>query len=102
MRITTKQRAVMNVLMKGNTNEFGVTISWCDMKQLRERLIYKPSREAVICSIKILEKKGLIECRSRAEVREGRRMTIYIPTNLAFDRLTAKPLTPQELRKIVG
>lgn len=101
MNVTTKQRVIMNVIMEGNTNNDGVTISWCDIGQIRERLPYKSSREAVICSINYLAKKGLIEIRPRAEVRNGRRKTVYIPTNLAFDKLFRKPLTPDELRKLL-
>lgn len=88
MKLTAKQHQIMDVAMKGNQTERGVTISWCDIQQIRDRLPYKASREAVICSLRFLEKKGLLEIRSRSEVRGGRRRTLYVPTNLAFDALT--------------
>lgn len=97
MKMTDKQLEIMKVLMNGNQDDDGVTISWCDIHELRGRLGYRASREAVICSLKFLQKKGLIEIRSRAEIRDGRRKTLYLPTNLAFDALTVAPISLKEL-----
>lgn len=102
MRMTAKQRCIMNVIMRGNTNDNGVTISWCDISELRERIPYGSSREAVLCSIKFLEKKGLLEVRPRAVIRNGRRKTLFIPTNLAFDMLTRKPMSEEEMLDLIG
>lgn len=88
MRLTKKQKELMTIILDGNKNETGVTISWCDVYQILDRTSYEASREAIICSMRFLEKKGLIERRHFAEIRKNRRKTVYIPTNFAFDLLS--------------
>ena len=97
MRMTDKQMTIMKVVMTGNVDEDGTTISWCDIHEVRERLPYSASREAVMCSLKFLERKGMVEVRPRAEVRDGRRRTLYLPTNLAFDVLTPPGIRLEDL-----
>lgn len=88
MRLTKKQKELMSILLEGNKNENDVTVSWCDVYQILDRTSYEASREAIICSMRFLEKKGLVERKSYAEVRNNRRKTVYIPTNFAFDCLS--------------
>lgn len=85
MRLTIKQTQIMTVVLAGNDNEEGVTISWCDMQELIERLPYTVTRDALQFSLRYLEKKGLLDRKHSAELRRHRRRTLYVPTNLAFD-----------------
>ena len=87
MRTTKKQRELMRIVMKGDVDENGAIENWCDVAQIKERLSYSVSREAILCSLKILEGKQLLESKSRAKLRDGKSRTIYIPTNLAYDEL---------------
>lgn len=87
MKLTRKQQSIMNVVMDGNQNDDGVTVSWCDVEEIMHRTKHTASRPAMLCSLSILEKKGLIERKVRGVLRRGRRRTVYIPTNYAFDRL---------------
>lgn len=87
MMLTQKQHKVMNVILRGNTDAEGATISWCDIAQLIERLDYTPSRGSIHFSLRPLRDKGLIEIRTASEIRRSRKRTILVPTNLAFDKL---------------
>ena len=77
----------MDVVMDGNQNAQGVTTSWCDIEEIMHRTAHTASRPAMICSLRILRDKGLLQIKSRGEIRRGRRRTIYLPTNFAFDEL---------------
>lgn len=90
MRLSRKQRQIMEIVMRGNVRDDGVRESWADVHQLLERLPYKTSRESLLCSLKILIDKGLVE-RGPAELRRGRWSVPFVPTDLAFDILRARP-----------
>lgn len=87
IKLTTKQCLIMEVVMTGNANMSGVTVSWCDTNQIMNRLPYSACRESLIQILRKLEDVGLVESRIYGEKRRGRRRTIYVPTNKAFDVL---------------
>lgn len=81
--LTRKQWAIMKVIVKGNINVHGDRISWCDKRQILERLPYDTSRDSLIFSLRALEKHGLVEKGPR-ELREGRIRQPYVPTEKAL------------------
>jgi hypothetical protein len=56
MLLTVKQTEVIGLLSKGNPDG-----SPMDMNQLCERLSYKPSKEALVFTIRFLIKRELVE-----------------------------------------
>lgn len=81
--MTVKQWAIMKVIVKGNINVHGDRISWCDKRQILERLPYSTTRDSLIFSIRALVSHGLIEKGPR-ELRGGRVRQPYIPTEKAL------------------
>jgi predicted transcriptional regulator len=69
---TKKQMEILKLIVEGT--EDGAI----DMDQLRERLSYKPTRQAVNCSVKFLEEYGLV-IRAK-QLRRGRKHVIFNPT----------------------
>lgn len=80
--LTTKQSKLMKVILKGNIDVKGNWVSWCDYKQILDRLSYETSRESLMCSIAILRKQGWVE-RDGKELRVGRVRQTVAPTALA-------------------
>lgn len=87
--LTRKQWAIMKVIAKGNINVHGDRISWCDKRQILERLPYDTSRDSLMFSLRALANHGLIEKGPR-ELRDGRIRQPYLPTEKALRIVTGK------------
>lgn len=87
--MTVKQWAIMKVIVKGNINVHGDRISWCDKRQILERLPYETTRDSLMFSIRALVNHGLIEKGPR-ELRNGRVRQPYIPTEKALRIVAGK------------
>jgi len=83
--LTTKQRALMRVIMAGNVDKTGARASDVDYTQILDRLSYGTTRESLMCSIRILRLQGWIEYGGK-EIRDGRAKQTVRPTHQA-DRL---------------
>lgn len=88
--LTTKQRALMKVIMQGNIDVHGNRIGWCDYSQILERLPYRTSRESLMCSIRILVEQGWI-IRGGKELRGGRARQTVEPSAMALRILSGQP-----------
>ena len=69
--LTRKQRLLLKVICRGNTDVTGLKISNVDYTQILSRLTYATSRESLMCSLRILETQGWI-VKSGKELRDGR------------------------------
>lgn len=84
MRLTKKQEEILNLVNQGNRDEQGEFMSWLDMDQLHTRLSYEASKQAIQCSIRVLEGRELLT-RSEQELRRGRLRRVIMPTGLGID-----------------
>ena len=73
MRITAKQRALMDVIIAG------VDGKPCDIDQMLENLNYKTTKESLQFSLRALVAKGVIE-RLPNETRRAKSRAVYAPT----------------------
>lgn len=69
--LTRKQRLLLKVIIRGNTDVTGVKISNVDYTQILSRLPYATSRESLMCSLRILESQGWV-VKGGKEIRDGR------------------------------
>lgn len=69
--LTSKQRALMKVIMAGNVDKTGARVSDVDYTQILDRLSYATTRESLMCSIRILRQQGWIEYGGK-DLRDGR------------------------------
>ena len=86
---TEKQLKIMDAIFKGN-DEGG----FLDLEQLRDRLDYAPKKQALQCSLKFLERHGLVE--RELVTRRNRLRRLVKPTPLAFQTLRSVPRTLKE------
>lgn len=91
--LTSKQRALMKVIMLGNIDVKGNRIGWCDYTQILERLPYTTTRESLMCSIRILVNQGWIT-REGKELRDGRSKQTIAPTPIALRVIAGSDGTP--------
>lgn len=83
VRLTEKQIEIIGLVMRGNDDD-----DFLDMDELMGRLTYECSKQAVQCSIRILEKHGVVERKGRAK-RRGQSRVIIAPTLKAFELMRA-------------
>ena len=76
MHLTTKQIALMSVIVAGNPDG-----SVCDLDEIVERASYKPTKASIHFSIRALVKHGLIE-KLGLEKRRGRSRVLISATAL--------------------
>lgn len=69
--LTRKQRLLLKVIIRGNTDITGAKISNVDYTQILSRLTYATSRESLMCSLRILETQGWM-VKAGKELRDGR------------------------------
>jgi hypothetical protein len=81
--LTEKQKQITNLVITGNPDG-----SFCDLDEIRERLSYTPSKEALQFSIRYLVRKGVIEKRP-LESRRGQKRRVIAPSPLAYRLLRA-------------
>jgi hypothetical protein len=79
--LTTKQRLVLDVIVKGNRTPDGRFES-VDLDQLLERIPYKTSKESMQFSIRSLIGRGMVE-KGPQEKRRGRTRATLLPTKTA-------------------
>lgn len=91
--LTSKQRALMKVIMMGNIDVKGNRIGWCDYNQILDRLPYTTTRESLMCSIRILVNQGWIT-REGKEVRAGRSKQTIAPTAIALRVIAGEGMAP--------
>lgn len=99
MNLTQKQRALLEVIARGNKDGSKV-----DMRQLTDLLPYKPSLESLHFSIRALVKHGLIE-KMPLEKREGRlkRPLQVTPLGMHFSCIhitTPKVIVTEEVEEL--
>lgn len=78
MRLTKKQKEIIRVIAKGDTDPAIIS-----MKKLADNLYYQPTRLALHCSIKFLEKHGLVKT-VRMDLIDGHNNRIISLTELGF------------------
>jgi hypothetical protein len=79
-RLTTKQRQIMILICHGNGTDEEGKFSPIDIDELRERLVYEPSKQSLQFSIRALVTRKLIT--KDYEKRRGARRAVYHPTKL--------------------
>lgn len=84
MRVTKKQRQVLNLVIKGVTNDQGVRVDWLDLTQLAEALPYQPTRAALKFTVRYLIEKGLLERSDGHFLRRGKWVKLLMPTDKAY------------------
>jgi len=92
VRITRKQAEILSLVCLGNRAEGHELVSWIDMDQLVNRLSYEASKQAIQCSIRVMEKRGLV-ARGDQELREHRLRRVVRPTTLGVE-MNQRQLTP--------
>lgn len=88
--LSERQLAIMNLVFLG-----APAGGFIDIGNMMERLEFKATKQALQCSIRILEKHGLVE-RSYG-TRGGRRRMLIGPTTLAFEFLRGKSYDAEDL-----
>lgn len=83
MRFTTKQIALMTLLVRANEDG-----TFLDMDQLLERLPYETTKESLHFSVRTLIKHGMAEKRPR-ELRRSRMRSVLAPTSKAYLALSS-------------
>ena len=78
---TDKQTEIMKLIL--GAADTGVAIT---LKQLRDRLSYKPTKQAVLCSLRILERYGFLT----KQYHGNRTMHIH-PTARAYSTFRSMP-----------
>lgn len=79
MNMTTKQRTIMEAILRGNPDG-----SWMDLDQLITTLPYKTGKDSMHFSIRALVNKGLLE-KKPLEFRRGQERRVLAPTGLAYE-----------------
>ena len=92
MNLTSKQIAILGIIVEGNGLDGSKKLVPCDLDQIIERVNYKPTKDAIQFSIRNLIGKGLIE-KSGTENRRDRRRVLISPTELGrrFFRAETNP-----------
>lgn len=84
MILTQKQRQIMSCIISGNVDCIGKPEQWLNVHDIRKAVSYDCSRESMMCSLRFLSKKGLIE-KGEPELRDSRWVTPILPTALALE-----------------
>jgi hypothetical protein len=85
--MTTKQREIMKVVVRGNLDASGTRVSDVDVYQIMSRVPYESTRESMMCSLAILKKQGWIIPGGK-EMRDGRMKQTLAPTAVAIRVVT--------------
>jgi repressor of nif and glnA expression len=78
---TDKQTEIMKLILA--QADLG---SYITLTALREQLSYKPSKQAILCSVRVLEGHGFL-----TKIHHGCRTMEIIPTALAYSTFRATP-----------
>lgn len=81
--LTTKQRAIIKIVVMGNLDASGSRVSDVDVYQIQSRVPYETTRESLMCSLAILKKQGWIVPGGK-ECRDGRMKQTLQPTASAI------------------
>lgn len=96
MRITSKQRTIMTVLVRGNPDG-----SFCDLDQLIERIDYKTTKASMQFSIRALIKNGFLIKQPR-EKRRGRSHVIISPTKKGYETFGPESTLGKDVIEALG
>lgn len=99
--LTKKQRELMRLIVTGNTDGNNRWVSWLDLEQLHDRLSYHCTRQAVSCSIRFLEEKGLV-VRGTTEKRRGAHRVLLVPTEAGLDKISSAGYGETRIREYDG
>lgn len=88
MKLTTKQKQIMAVVISGNQECHGVLEKFLNVSEIVERVPYTTTRDSMMFSIRALEKKGLIS-KGKREQRNSRWVTPIIPTEMGLELQSA-------------
>jgi hypothetical protein len=89
--LTAKQTEIVTVVVTGNGERDTPAWEPCDVDQICERLSYRPSKEALVFSLRFLIKRGFIEKGDR-ELRRGARRRVILPQQRAVDFVLRRPV----------
>ena len=84
MRITKKQAEILKLVCTANRDDLGMIESWIDIDQLVTRVSYQASKQALQCSVRIMEERGLV-IRGAQELRRHRLRRVVQPTTLGTE-----------------
>ena len=96
MKLSDKQRMVLETIMRGHQNEEGVVVDWLDINEVVEAVPYKVTKDALQFTVRTLLKKKLIY-RTKRIMRRHRWVTLLVPTDLAYDILAPQNGTGGQL-----
>lgn len=92
MRITKKQRQVLEVICEGLKDDEGRRVGWLDTQQVCDRVPYQVSLHSMKFTIRFLGEKGLAE-KGDPVLRRERWVVPIKPTNQAFDYVVSRAST---------
>lgn len=83
MSLTTKQRAIMTVIIAGNPDG-----SFADIDEILDRLSYETTKQSLQFSLRALAAKGCIQ-KMPTEIRRKRSRVVYSATESGKEYFTA-------------
>jgi len=89
VRITKKQRQVLEVICQGLRDSKNRRVGWLDAQQICDRVPYEVSIHSMKFTIRFLGQKGLAE-KSDPVLRRERWVVPVKPTNEAFDYIVSR------------
>lgn len=81
-RFTRKQRAILEAIHRGSPDG-----GFIDLDELLEMLPYETTKPALLCSLRVLKGRHLVE-QKPYEVRRGKRRSIYALRPVAYPLVT--------------
>lgn len=84
MRITTKQRQILEAICTGIRNDENHRVGWLDAQMVCDAVPYEVSIHSMKISLRFLGEKGLVE-KCDPVLRRERWVVPVKPTDLAFD-----------------
>lgn len=89
MRITSKQRKILEAVCHGIRDDQNHRIGWLDAQMICDAVPYEVSIHSMKISLRFLGEKGLVE-KCEPVMRRNRWVVPIKPTNLAFDYITKR------------
>jgi hypothetical protein len=85
MRLTKKQKIILREICEGNRDKYDKWVSWCDQRQICDRVSYEPSKDAMKCSVRFLVNKKMV-IKAPLEKRRTSWVAPLVPTELALEK----------------
>jgi hypothetical protein len=89
MRLTLKQRQILEAICEGIADKNGTRIGWPDVEMICERVPYEVNRHAMRISLRFLEKKNMVG-KCEPVYRRDRWVVPIKPSHAAFDLIYQK------------